>query len=107
MSQNGKDPRITPEFIERAEGYLSVCTEREALVLRTRLGLDDGRIKTVEETAVLMDISCERVRQIERKAVYKHGSYRRVKKIRDFYICTPFNSRGYQKKTHTEWCGDS
>lgn len=70
---------------ERLQEIFSRCTERELQVLRARLGLDDGKAKTLEETAEIFGISRERVRQIECKAIRHHVRARRSKSIRDFY----------------------
>ena len=71
---------------ERLQEILSRCSERELQVLRVRLGLDDGKAKTLEETAEMFGISRERVRQIENKALRRHIRASRTKKISDFYV---------------------
>ena len=84
MNDN-KQSQLSPDFLERIREILSRCTEREALVLRIRFGLDDSKVKTLEETAELLGVSRERVRQIENKAIRRHTGAHRAKKIKDFY----------------------
>lgn len=85
MNNNNETRCLNPDLLERLQEALSRCTEREALVLRIRFGLDDGKVKTLEETAELLGVSRERVRQIENKAIRRHTGARRAKKIKDFY----------------------
>ena len=50
---------------------LDKLTDREAKVIRLRFGLDDGETKTLEEVGKMFDITRERIRQIEAKAIKK------------------------------------
>lgn len=52
-------------------GLLDKLTDREAKVIRLRFGLDDGETKTLEEVGKMFDITRERIRQIEAKAIKK------------------------------------
>ncbi|MER3483958.1 MAG: RNA polymerase subunit sigma-70, partial [Meiothermus sp.] len=70
------------EELEKALGKLS---EREAMVLKLRKGLIDGREHTLEEVGAYFGVTRERIRQIENKALRKlkyHES--RTRKLRDF-----------------------
>ncbi len=63
---------------------LYTLSNREAKVLRMRFGLDDGRPKTLEEVGLEFDVTRERIRQIEAKALRKLRHPSRSKKLRDF-----------------------
>jgi RNA polymerase primary sigma factor len=56
---------------EDLEGVLATLSPRERDVLRLRYGLDDGRMKTLEEIGQIFDVTRERIRQIEAKALRK------------------------------------
>jgi len=56
---------------EDLEGVLSTLSPRERDVLRLRYGLDDGRMKTLEEIGQIFNVTRERIRQIEAKALRK------------------------------------
>lgn len=63
---------------------LHKLTPREERVLRMRYGLDDGRPRTLEEVGKAFNVTRERIRQIEAKAVRKLRAANRNKKLRDF-----------------------
>lgn len=63
---------------------LDTLTEREQKVLRLRFGLDDGRARTLEEVGKEFDVTRERIRQIEAKALRKLRHPSRSKKLKDF-----------------------
>ena len=63
---------------------LSTLTDREQKVLRLRFGLDDGRTRTLEEVGKEFNVTRERIRQIEAKALRKLRHPSRSKKLRDF-----------------------
>ncbi|MBQ3379834.1 MAG: RNA polymerase sigma factor RpoD [Clostridia bacterium] len=68
---------------------LTKLTPREAEVIRMRFGLlPDGRIRTLEETGMHFNVTRERVRQIEAKALRKLRHPSRSKQLRDFYAYT-------------------
>ncbi len=69
---------------EQLEEVLSSLTEREAKVLRLRFGLEDGRPRTLEEVGKEFDVTRERIRQIEAKALRKLRHPSRSKKLKDF-----------------------
>ena len=63
---------------------LDTLTDREQKVLRLRFGLDDGRSRTLEEVGKEFNVTRERIRQIEAKALRKLRHPRRSKKLRDY-----------------------
>ena len=65
-------------------GVLNTLTPREEKVLRMRYGLDDNRPKTLEEVGKLFNVTRERIRQIEAKALRKLRHPNRTKKLKDF-----------------------
>ncbi len=69
---------------EQLEEVLMSLTEREAKVLRLRFGLEDGRPRTLEEVGKEFDVTRERIRQIEAKALRKLRHPSRSKKLKDF-----------------------
>ncbi len=69
---------------EQLSDVLSTLTEREEKVLRLRFGLEDGRSRTLEEVGKEFDVTRERIRQIEAKALRKLRHPSRSKKLRDF-----------------------
>ena len=69
---------------EQLEEVLSTLTSREEQVLRMRFGLTDGKPHTLEEVGKEFDVTRERIRQIESKALRKLRHPSRSKKLRDF-----------------------
>ncbi len=69
---------------EQLNDVLSTLTEREEKVLRLRFGLEDGRSRTLEEVGKEFDVTRERIRQIEAKALRKLRHPSRSKKLKDF-----------------------
>ena len=69
---------------EQLEEVLSTLTPREEQVLRMRFGLTDGKPYTLEEVGKEFDVTRERIRQIESKALRKLRHPSRSKKLRDF-----------------------
>ena len=63
---------------------LSTLTEREQKVLRLRFGMSDGRARTLEEVGKEFDVTRERIRQIEAKALRKLRHPSRSRKLRDY-----------------------
>ena len=69
---------------EQLDEVLGTLTDREAKVLRLRFGLDDGRPRTLEEVGQRFQVTRERIRQIEAKALRKLRHPTRSKKLKDF-----------------------
>ena len=63
---------------------LDTLTEREQKVLKLRFGLDDGRARTLEEVGKEFDVTRERIRHIEAKALRKLRHPSRSKKLKDY-----------------------
>lgn len=71
---------------EELDSVLSTLTEREERVLRLRFGLIDGRQRTLEEVGREFNVTRERIRQIEAKALRKLKHPSRSRKLKDFMI---------------------
>lgn len=69
---------------EQLTEVLSTLTEREQKVLRLRFGLDDGRARTLEEVGKEFNVTRERIRQIEAKALRKLRHPSRSRKLKDY-----------------------
>jgi len=69
---------------EQLMQVLSTLTLREEKVLRLRFGLDDGRARTLEEVGKEFEVTRERIRQIEAKALRKLRHPSRSKKLKDY-----------------------
>ena len=69
---------------EQLMSVLSTLTPREEKVLRLRFGIEDGRTRTLEEVGKEFNVTRERIRQIEAKALRKLRHPSRSKKLRDF-----------------------
>ncbi len=69
---------------EQLSAVLHTLTDREQKVLRLRFGLDDGRARTLEEVGKEFDVTRERIRQIEAKALRKLRHPSRSKKLKDY-----------------------
>ena len=71
---------------EELDEVLATLTEREERVLRLRFGLVDGRVRTLEEVGKEFNVTRERIRQIEAKALRKLKHPSRSKRLKDFMI---------------------
>lgn len=69
---------------EQLEDVLCTLNEREQKVLKLRFGLEDGRARTLEEVGKEFDVTRERIRQIEAKALRKLRHPSRSKKLKDY-----------------------
>ena len=69
---------------EELSGVLLTLTEREEKVLRLRFGLDDGQCRTLEEVGQIFNVTRERIRQIEAKALRKLRHPSRSRKLKVF-----------------------
>ncbi len=69
---------------EQLQEVLATLTDREQKVLRLRFGLDDGKSRTLEEVGKEFNVTRERIRQIEAKALRKLKNPNRSRKLRDY-----------------------
>ncbi len=69
---------------EQLMSVLSTLTPREEKVLKLRFGIEDGRTRTLEEVGKEFNVTRERIRQIEAKALRKLRHPSRSKKLKDF-----------------------
>ena len=69
---------------EQLEEVMSTLTPREAKVLKLRFGLEDGKARTLEEVGKEFDVTRERIRQIEAKALRKLRHPSRSKRLKDY-----------------------
>lgn len=69
---------------EAVEAVLGTLSERETKVLKLRFGLDDGRTRTLEEVGREFEVTRERIRQIEAKALRKLRHPRRAQSLKDY-----------------------
>lgn len=85
--EDASEPSEAASFTLLKEQLLTVLetlTPREAKVLRLRFGLEDGRTRTLEEVGRVFNVTRERIRQIEAKALRKLRHPSRSKKLKDF-----------------------
>lgn len=71
---------------EQVDQVLGTLSDRERRVLKERFGLDDGRPKTLEEVGRMFQVTRERIRQIEAKALRKLRHPSRGNKLRDYLV---------------------
>ncbi len=69
---------------EQLESVLNTLTPRERDVLKLRFGLDDGYARTLEEVGHIFEVTRERIRQIEAKALKKLRANKKRQLLRDF-----------------------
>ena len=69
---------------EQLDEVLDTLTDREENVLRLRFGLDDGKMRTLEDFGKVFNVTRERIRQIEAKALRKLRHPSRSKQLKDF-----------------------
>jgi RNA polymerase primary sigma factor len=69
---------------EQIQDALTLLTEREREVLELRFGLKDGKDHTLEEVSAFFDVTRERIRQIEAKALRKLRHPSRSRQLRDY-----------------------
>ena len=85
--ENITSPADAAAFVllkEQLNEVLGTLTEREQEVLKLRFGLDDGRTRTLEEVGKEFNVTRERIRQIEAKALRKLRHPSRSRKLKDF-----------------------
>ena len=83
-SATPSDAVATTILKEQLLGVLDTLTPREEKVLRLRYGIDDGRPRTLEEVGKEFNVTRERIRQIEAKALRKLRHPSRSKRLKDF-----------------------
>ena len=83
---------------EQLEEVLGTLTEREQKVLTLRFGLEDGRARTLEEVGKEFNVTRERIRQIEAKALRKLRHPSRSRKLKSGVRIL---SRTYEKRSKT------
>ena len=87
QDENGTFPTAAAAFTllkEQLEEVLGTLTEREQKVLTLRFGLEDGRARTLEEVGKEFNVTRERIRQIEAKALRKLRHPSRSRKLKDY-----------------------
>ena len=84
ISPHLRKPQRLRLLKEQLMEVLDTLTEREEKVLRLRFGLDDGRARTLEEVGKEFNVTRERIRQIEAKALRKLRHPSRSKKLKDY-----------------------
>ena len=86
--EDSPSPHDSASYIllkENLEEVMKVLTEREAMVLKLRFGLDNGKGRTLEEVGRVFNVTRERIRQIEAKALRKLFSTPEIcEKLRDY-----------------------
>lgn len=83
--QSPLDLAINSDLKRQIEKVLSTLTEKEQRVIKKRFGLDDECPKTLEEVGQEFDVTRERIRQIESKAIRKLKNPLRTKLLKDFF----------------------
>lgn len=84
MIENPVDYTTRVVLREQLDEVLDTLTDREENVLRLRFGLDDGKMRTLEDVGRVFNVTRERIRQIEAKALRKLRHPSRSKQLRDF-----------------------
>lgn len=87
FDENEKSPTdnaIKNNLQENIKKSLSTLTPREETVIRLRYGIDDHKPKTLEEVGIIFNVTRERIRQIEAKALRKLRHPSRAKTLKDF-----------------------
>jgi len=85
--KNGANPTATAsDFLRKQEvtEVLNTLSEREAKIIRLRFGIDSGYPRTLEEVGKMFNVTRERVRQIEAKAIRKLRHPSRTKMLKDY-----------------------
>ncbi|WP_424245866.1 RNA polymerase primary sigma factor [Elusimicrobium posterum] len=85
--KNGANPTTTAsDFLRKQEvsAVLETLSEREAKIIRLRFGIDSGYPRTLEEVGKMFNVTRERVRQIEAKAIRKLRHPSRTKMLKDY-----------------------
>jgi RNA polymerase primary sigma factor len=83
-SLSPQDAAISYNLVKQTEKVLSTLNEREEKILRMRFGIGEKQDYTLEEVGQDFNVTRERIRQIEEKALKKLKHSRRVEKLRSF-----------------------
>ncbi len=86
------DAAMTLVLREQLESVLNTLTTRERDVLKLRFGLDDGYARTLEEVGHIFEVTRERIRQIEAKALKKLRGHKKRHLLREFIDSNPQQS---------------
>ncbi|MBT5856111.1 RNA polymerase sigma factor RpoD [bacterium] len=79
------ETKVLQEALKQGINHvLDELTERESHVLRLRFGLEDGKARTLEEVGKIYDVTRERIRQIEAKALKKLRHPKRMEKLKEY-----------------------
>merc|ERR1712127_231674 len=99
--QESPEERVEKSMLrDDLENVINSLSPRERDVVRMRYGLDDGRIKTLEEIGQIFSVTRERVRQIEAKAIRKLRQPYRSSILRDYVLSTAQNTeKNFTSKT--------
>jgi len=71
---------------EQIEDVLSTLSPREHRIIQLRFGLEDGQSRTLEEVGKVFNVTRERIRQIEAKAIRRLRHSSRSRKLKDYYL---------------------
>lgn len=81
----GTDEQVFAHLLrEDLESIIATLTVREQKILRLRFGFDDGKVRTLEEIGQMFNVTRERIRQIEAKALRKLRHPSRLRRIKDY-----------------------
>ena len=83
-AENPEEAATSQLLKEQVKRILGTLTEREQKILKMRFGLDDGKSHTLEEVGQEFNVTRERIRQIEAKALSKLRKHKDVKKLYDY-----------------------
>lgn len=83
-SESPDESATTQLLKEHVNDILTILSEREQKILKMRFGLEDGRSHTLEEVGKEFNVTRERIRQIEAKALTKLRKHKDAKKLHDY-----------------------
>ena len=88
---------------QEISNVLDTLTDRQSCIIRLRYGLDDGRMRSLEEIALQLNLSRERVRQIEAKALrrLRHPSRNRV--LKEYLRASVIRRRSHTSRSPVVW----
>jgi len=83
-AENPEEAATSQLLKEQVRAILSTLTEREQKIIKMRFGLDDDKSHTLEEVGQEFNVTRERIRQIEAKALSKLKKHKDSKKLYDY-----------------------